>query len=193
MNWKTIFNPYAKISDKLLLSLGVLSFVVGILIHYFQQTIHDGILDSHPYPNISMPKVSTAIMINIVVLCIVLFIYGKIINKKTRMIDILNTSFLSRIPYYILPFIVNSSLMKNMTEQIMADPKNVSSQPMQLIFMLLMSVSMMILMTYSIVLIVNGFKTATNAKKWQEFVGLAVAILVAEVISKILINLFLQS
>lgn len=191
MNWKIIFNPYSKISDKLLLTIGIFAFVIGILIHYFQKTIHDGILDSHPFPNISLSKASTSIMINIVVLCIILFLLGKIINVKTRMIDVLNTAFISRIPYYIIPFIVNSEIMIESTEKIMFNPSNLSLQPLQLMLLMVFSVILLVLMVYSIVLIINGFRTATNAKKWQNFVGSGIAIIIAEIISKLLINSFL--
>ena len=48
MNWKYLFNPLLKFSERSLLILGILSIVAGSLIgHYFSLTF-DGAFDTHP-------------------------------------------------------------------------------------------------------------------------------------------------
>ena len=53
MNWTVIFNPFAKLNDKLLMIMGIVSFLIGCFVSFKFQLIYDGIIDSHSYPNIS--------------------------------------------------------------------------------------------------------------------------------------------
>ncbi len=59
---------------------------------------------------------------------------------------------------------------------------------MELISIMAVSSILMIFLIYAIVLLVNGFRTATNLKKWQYYIYFAIALIIAEVLSKVLIN-----
>ena len=51
------------------------------------------------------------------------------------------------------------------------------------------SIATILLLVYAIVLLTNGFKTATNLKKWQNYIWFAVALIIGEIVSKMFINL----
>jgi hypothetical protein len=124
-------------------------------------------------------------------MCALLFGLGKIINSKTRMIDILNASFLYRIPIYIVAVMSKIPVLDGINEKVMKNishPENINLSAGDMFFLLIFTVVSLGLLAYSIVLLVNGFKTATNAKKWQHFVSFAFVLIAAEIVSKMLID-----
>src|SRR5690606_42105252 len=84
-------NPFAIIEDKKLLFFGIFSFIIGIfLAYYFQlqrQILRLNILET--------PTITQVIIWHFIIvasLAIIFFTLGKIINRKTRFLDILNRS-----------------------------------------------------------------------------------------------------
>ena len=69
------------------------------------------------------------------------------------------------------------------------DPEKINMQVDDIGVLIVFSIVSLCLIAYSIVLLVNGFKTASNAKKWQHFVSFGFVVIVAEIISKMLIGL----
>src|SRR5690606_25658720 len=119
-----------------------------------------------------------------------LFILGKIINSKTRFIDILNMTMLSRIPLYLLGTITNNSKINDITQKIIDSidyPQKMNLLPEEMAILAVFTVVSFLMMAYFIVLLIFGFKTATNTKKWQHWIFFAVAIILAEIISKSLL------
>ena len=190
MNWKIIFNPFSKFSEIQLLIFGVLITFLGSFIGSHFGVIFDGVFDVHVY-EISIIKGILVNLINVFSVFILFLILGKIINSKTRIIDILNVSLISRLPIYLVGIFANNSKMNSITEDLMKginEPEKLNLPTTDLIFIMIFSSAMMIFLIYSIVLMVFGFKTATNIKKWQHYVFFAIAIVAAEIISKILIS-----
>ena len=191
MKIKLLYNPFETIPDKLLMLVGIISLGIGTVISYYSQVIFDGIFDAHEFPGITFIQAFAACVVNIVVVCILLFALGKIINPKTRMIDILNTSFLSRIPIYIISIIIGLPLMKKIGTKItenLGDLPNLKFETSELIFLLAFSFFSLFMLVYSVIILVNGFRTATNAKKWQQYFGFAIVIIIAEIASKFIIS-----
>ena len=190
MNWNLIFNPFAKKADKFLILVGIFTFFIGCYISWRFEMVYDGIFDVHYVPLISYINAFLGNTINVITLCIFVFGLAKIINPKTRMIDILNAAFLSRIPIYLITIFSNLPVVLNFTKKIEENISNLQDLQLttgDIVTALVFSVFSLLMLAYSIVLIVNGFKTASNAKKWQHFVGLAVVILIVEIISKMLV------
>lgn len=191
MNWTLIFNPFSKISSKTLMLVGVVTFLLGCFISWHFKMIYDGILDVHTYPKITYLRAFASNAVNVIVLCASLFILSKIINPSAKMIDILNTSFLYRLPIYLIAALSNIPILKEVQEKVI---ENISSLPnlqlstTELVTTVLFSFISLLLLAYSIVIIVSGFKQAALPKKWQHFLSLGVAIVVAEIVSKIFIS-----
>ena len=182
-----MFNPFAVKVDKLLMIIGIVTFFIGSYISWRFQMIYDGILDVHSAPLISYIEAFTSNAVNVIILCMSLLIAGKIINPKTRMIDVLNTAFLSRIPIYAVAALSSLPVIKEFEHKILnnlSDVQNLQLSTNDIMVSLVFGLVSMVLLVYAIVLIVNGFKTACNAKKWQHYAGLAVALIIAEIISK---------
>ncbi len=189
MNWKTIFNPFEKFDEKPLLLFGIAITLIGSFFGFFFQVSYDGVLDAHQnsVTFIGSLKENT---VNIFSIFVVLLVLGKIINRRTRIIDILNTSLVSRLPIYLTATFVNNPAMEKVANQVLENKDNLQNfqfNPTDLVVIMGISMVMMVLLCYFIVFLVNGFRTATNVKKWQHFVLFAIAIVVAEIISKFLI------
>jgi len=191
MNWKLLFNPFGIYSEKQLLVSGILITVAGSLLGSWLNVTFDGVLDVHQYETDFLTSLKEN-GINVACIFIVLFILGKLINRKTRAVDILNTSMVSRIPQYLSAVLTALPLLKSIGDEIIShqgDLQHLNFQPVDLLLLFAISMILLALTAYYIALLVNGFRTSVNAKKWQHFAGFAVALIIAEIISKLLISL----
>lgn len=191
MNWKLLFNPFGIYSEKQLLVSGILITLAGSLVGSLFNVTFDGVLDVHQYETDFLTSLKEN-SINVACIFIVLFILGKLINRKTRAIDILNTAMVSRFPQYISAVITALPVLKKVEDEIIShqgDLQHLNFQPMDLMLLFVISMILLSITSYYITLMVNGFRTAVNAKKWQHFVGFAIALIIAEIISKLLISL----
>ncbi|MCE3075865.1 YIP1 family protein [Chryseobacterium gwangjuense] len=184
MNWKTIFNPFSKYSEKQLLLVGILSLGITLVICQWFGLQVDSIFhyryadEKHSLiENIGLSLLSYSIAI------IIFFILGKIYNKRARFIDIVNTILISQIPGIFILLIGELPIVNNSMESVrlMAEknPENIS--PFDLIIICIFSFSALLLIAYGITLFYNGFKTATNVKNWKQIVIFAFLIMVTTI------------
>ena len=190
MNWKLFFNPFSKFSEKALLISGILFLVVGSFIGYYFGVTYDGIFDVH-ISTVTLIESLTENVINVVILSLLLFIAGIIINSKTRIIDVLNVALISRFPIYLAGLFANNQRISELSEQLIDSvhqetPASVSSSDMMIL--MLFSAVLILLLAYQLMLMVFGFKTAVNARKWKHWLFFAFALIAAEVISKAIIH-----
>ena len=189
MNWKIIFNPFLKFSEWTLLIIGIVSFIIGSCSAAFFNVSYDGVLDGH-IKETTLVKSLTENLINVALIFVGLLIVGKIINKKTRVIDVLNVALIYRIPIYLTTLIVGNSYFKNISDEL---TKNISEGNLNIdaasyAFIIISSMVLIPILIYSIVLLVNGFKTAVHVKRWQNYIAFTIMLIAAELISKILIQ-----
>jgi hypothetical protein len=188
MNWKYIFNPFLKFSERNLFTIGFLSIFVGSFLASYFSVSYDGIFDAHS-SSASFIRSLKENFLNIGIVFLMLLIFGKIINKKTRIIDILNLSMIYRIPIYLISICI--SFGKNIDDKILIykdNLQNIKLTSLDIISIIISSILLIILIIYAIVLLVNGFKTATNLKKQYYYVFFAITLTIGEIISKILIT-----
>ncbi len=189
MNFKTVFNPFSKFSERTLLIAGLIIFIAGVFIATYCGVVFDGVLDVH-VSQYSFMQNALILLINTVSVFIPLFLLGKIINKRTRAIDILNTSLVSRLPLHVLGLFTNNSSMDTVNEKIIKSidqPQNIDFTVTEMAILSGFTIAGLLLLTYFIILLVNGFRTATNTKKWYHFLLFAVTVIIAEIISKSLV------
>src|SRR5690606_13144424 len=190
MNWKFFLNPFSKFSEKSLLMAGILFLVVGSFIGYYFGVTYDGIFDVHISP-VTFTESLTENVINVVILSLLLFIAGIIINSKTRIIDVLNVALISRFPIYLAGLLANNQRISEISEQLIDSvhqetPASVSSSDMMIL--MLFSAVLILFLAHQLMLMVFGFKTAVNARKWQHWLLFAFALIAAEMISKAIIH-----
>lgn len=193
--WQYLFNPFSKISPKPMMMIGIILTVIGAFISYFNKTIFDGIFDAHNYQLITYSQAITANIINIIVPCVFLFILARSIYPKAQMLDILNTSFYYRIPIYIIALMMNISNIKNLEYKIqnnLNDLSNLNFTTSELLSLTVFASLSLVLLVYSFVIMLNGFRHASKPSKWQHYFGFVLILIVSEFISKFLIGYLLH-
>lgn len=190
---KAFFNPFEKYTENKLLIFGLLITLLGSYLGYLFQARFDGVLDLHfQGSTLFEPLLDNAI--NIFSLFVFLFIHGKYINPKTRIIDILIAILIARLPFYILTLSNIQNFISDMADRLMASidlqnmPADLNIQPTDLIFLTLFALISILFLAWFIVLLFNGFKTATNSKGIKNNLLFAAAIILAEIFSKILLT-----
>ncbi len=109
----------------------------------------------------------------------VFYIYGKIINKKTRFIDIITPVLISQCVGIFVVLLSEIPLVKNAQQEILSSTENIAPHfsPLTLITILVFSILSLTISVYGIALFYNGFKTATNMKNWYHIVVFAILLL----------------
>lgn len=189
MNWKTIFNPFLKFDEKKLLIVGILVFGLNIFSCYYVDFVNDSIFHySNPEEDQGIWNIVKANSLSYLLAVITLFILAKILNGKTRFIDILNTVLISQIPLMVMIPVNGLPFYKKAVENISENINTPQSIPIgDMAMVTIWGFISLILLVYSIVLYYNGFKTATNIKKWQHIVLFAFVSLVITIVSQIIL------
>lgn len=192
MKKKFFTNPFVKYSEKSIFIFSGLFSILGIVVAYYANVRFDGLLDVHQFEKVSFWQVTQENGINISVMTILLFVFGKIINSKTRFIDILNSVLVFRIPFYIISVLIKIPFMENFGKNVAKNSnhlENLKVDPIELAAVLSIAMSFLVLLGCAVWLLFIGFKTATNCKKTSYYVVFGILIILAEVLTKIFINL----
>lgn len=185
-----LFNPFKKYSEQQLLVFGGILAIAGIVFATMTNTHFDGLLDAHFGKQVSLKTAALQSIINIVSIVGVFYPLGKWINPKTRLIDIFNISLIVKIPaYFMMPLNINGWAYSK-TEpllQAMANPFNLQFTQEMILFLIISSILAILVFVWLIVLLYNGFKVATNLKETKHIGMFIIAIIVAEIVSKVLL------
>ena len=188
---KTFINPFEKYSELQLIITGILFALLGGYLATIFNGRFDGAIDLHFVKKVSFSQPFLDILIAIVVLTILLYAAGKYINKKTRFVDILTTCLIAKIPFYFLVFFNINNTLYAMTEKLMSNLQNGGSLNLEfadLSSVIAFSIITLIFLVWTVMLLYNGFKTATNSKGIKHNMLFITALLVGEILSKILIS-----
>lgn len=181
-------NPFALVEDKKLFLVGISTFIVGIFLAYYFQ-LQQQILRLNISETPNLKQVIIWHVIIVASLTIVYLILGKIINKKTRFIDILNTVLIALIPIYITFFQNFNNFLTEETSKMLNALKDGSiysqSPPILFIFV---GVAGLVFFIYYIYLLFIGFKTATNSKKIWHYTLFFVLLIITDLLCSGLIN-----
>lgn len=187
-----LFNPFERYLEKDLLLAGTILTLIGSGFAYFLHGRFDGVLDLHFVLEIVWWQPFVDNLINILSLSILLFIAAKIINSRTRFVDILIASVVAKIPYYfLLLFNINGFISEISSRMVHPETLQVLDLSFRTMVPILIFTFFSILIAiWFITLLYNGYKVASHAKGTKAVVLFIAAIVIAEVISKILISQF---
>lgn len=160
---KKLLNPIAHFDEKKLLITGLLSVVLNIALGYFFGIKMISILKFAP-SGAALKTLGLSALRAYAVAIVVLYLYGFLINRKTRLLDIVNTVLISMIPVILINPIQKIPVFEETLKNILRDPQAVL--PSDLIIVMLLSLIMIPFIVYQIALLLNGFRTATNLKAW---------------------------
>jgi hypothetical protein len=186
-----IFNPFEKISEKKLLLIGITSMLVGTILGYLFNARYDGVFDLHFEKSTSYYNALLDILISVSTTCLLLLAVGKYTNPKTRFIDIFNTCTIAKIPFYVLTlFNINNWIYYSSEKLVESLQHNLMKMPSlaEFIPVLLFSLLTILGLVLSVLLLLNGYKVATNAKGTKSISLFVVALFLSEIFSKIIIS-----
>lgn len=184
---KLLFNPFEKFDAKPLLFFGLIATVLGSVLGYAFSARFDGVLDLHFTYDVQYVEPFTDNVFNIAVLFAVLYAFGRGINPKIRPIDILATAMIARLPLYLVCLTnLGGKLFQQTETMLQLGPNELLSNPSDLIFVTVMGLLMFPFLVWYIAMLYNGFKVAVNVKTTKHKLLFALAVIVAEILSKIL-------
>jgi hypothetical protein len=192
MNWQTFFNPFSKFSENTLLIGGLLLTILGIVIGFYCNVTFNGVLSMQTANTIektTLIKSTIQNVVNVITITIVLLVTGKILNAKTRIIDIINIALWYRLPLYLGAIFTLILLPKDLIKKLQNNTKNpqkIFESGTDVFLIGLFTIIILLLLVYCIVLLTNGFKTATNIKKPQHLIVFAFSIILSQIISQII-------
>ncbi|MEC4005286.1 YIP1 family protein [Flavobacterium sp. SUN052] len=192
---KIILNPFERYSEKQLVITGILTTMFGSFLAILFNARFDGVLDLHFVEKVKTTQPIVDILIDFICLSTLLFLIGKYINKKTRFIDIISTTLISKIPFYILLFQNINSYSFHVTDKLAKSffTKNYTIEKItstEIAFLISCGILNLAFVVWSIALLFNGFKIATNAKTTKSVLLFIAVLILSELISKILISKF---
>lgn len=196
MNFKFVYNPFEKYSETRLLIWGMTVLFLFSLLGFCLHARFDGIIDMHIVESLTWYEPLIDNFLNTIVLFGVFFVFGKIINPKTRAIDILNASLIARIPIYLISLgniggTINKAT-QNILNQIDFDNLHNPHNPpkfemLDLVITLFFAIFSIAMLVWMIALFWNGFRIATNTKGTRNVILFIVLFVLAYIISKVLV------
>ncbi len=172
MNWQSIFNPFCRYSEKQLFVIGFIFLILNASVCFFTKTQMDSISHFTDNNALSLQNAVLFVVISCTTATIFLYVLALIINTKTRFIDIVTTILISQVPNFCILLFIKFSGMNEIAKNLNTRNPNAVTTIDTSYILILFASSMIILalIFYSFVLLYNGFKTATNFKKWYHIV-----------------------
>ena len=195
---KKLLNPFAYFEDKALLIIGVLAHLIFTYIAKLTNSNFPDFLSiKKGLINFTFWDLLYQNTRNIAIAILFLFILGKIINKRTRFIDIVNVVLISRIAYYIVFItdfipVVNSKLNK-VTDNIQSNNLSVLQESSTMLVILIVAFVAIFFICVMFYYLYIGFKTVTNLKTIQQTFAFIATILFIIIISSVLTLLIPQT
>lgn len=188
---KIIYNPFEKIPEIKVLVLGVALTIGGSLLGYLFDMRFDGVINVHAFTDIPLSKPFIDNVINIAALCVTLYTLGRVVNNKTRFVDILNTALICRSPFYLLALGNANHFFTNLeAKTYTANPLSAGFTWLDILILSVFSIFTIAFLIWFAALVYNGFKTATNLKRTGHKIAFVFAVIVAEAIASTLIYYF---
>ena len=191
MKSKNIFmlmlNPFTRIAGWQAFGVGLVFVIITGIICTFSNVTFDGVVDMHLVKSLTLLQSFEFLAIDILSVVTVMTVTGFIVSKSFRIIDILGTMTLSRSPLLILAFAGYFAVSPDINELI-KDP-TIVFHSISFIILILLSIPVTI---WSIILMFNALKVSCGINGNKLGSAFIIALLVAEVISKILIFNFIR-
>lgn len=190
MIWKTIFNPFSKFGEVQLLSVGLIFMLISFTVCYYFGLQMDSIFHfGYINKNHTILEIIWITLHSYIIGILALLVLGKIYNRKTRSIDIINTVLISQIPGLIIVLIGEIPFIENAlaSTEMIANGKNMQMPMLTIIIISIYIFINLLVAAYGMTLLYNGFRTATNIKNWQQIVLFAFVVIATVTGSQFLI------
>lgn len=188
--FKQFVNPFEDNNEKTLFIVGITFFILGSIFSYSHNVLFDGIINVHSIGRLSLSASFYNNFANILLLSLILFVYGVLIYRKTRWIDVVNVVLISRIVIYLVSVLVSIPFFKNIIHKLVEelqgskfDPHNIAL--LDMLAMIAIGFASIALLVYFFYLMVVGIRITMNSKKVWHSVATIILILFIDTICHI--------
>ncbi|MDR2085479.1 MAG: hypothetical protein LBP67_10850 [Bacteroidales bacterium] len=184
-------NPFEKIAGWQALGLGLIFIILTALIGSYNGAYFDGALDMHTNGKAYSFWAAFAMLnIDLASIIIMFLLAGLIFSKNFRVIDVIGTTYLAKAPTLFLAltaFFPQPEFIDMIFEnpEVFISNPNIIFSSVSFFAIILLSIPILI---WTIVLFYNAFKVSLNIRKNNSVIFIF-AIVLAEIISKIFINI----
>lgn len=179
-----LINPFTRIAGWQSFGLGLVFVALMGFLGARNSITFDGVVDMH-MNDISLLQSFLYLAIDLACLVLVMWITGLIVSKNFRFIDILGTMTLAKAPFLLLAVAGFFTTAPDLSE-IYKKPYEIF-QSVSFVVLIVLSLPVMI---WSIALMYNALKISCDVKGSKLTVAFIIALLVSEILSKVLIYLF---
>lgn len=178
-----IWNPFVNNSERKLLLIGLVCFILSVWITNYNDILMLGalkIVNVKPKPwYISMYNLSVTVLSNV----LLLYLFAILRFVKTRFVDILNTVLIAHIAMYMLLLVtvipVVADFLKSMEFLVLDHMDNPASLPKdKILLMLVFGVFSIGCLVLFFTILVKGMKIAINSKKGSDTIAIVLLILI---------------
>ena len=180
-----LINPFTRIAGWQAFGIGMLFIVLMGIIGSLSGIYFDGALDIHLAKKGNFYHSFLFLAVDIICITLFMWIGALLFSKDVRIIDLLGTMTLSKAPLLIpsfMGFLVSAESLRTMAE----NPLAILSMPAVIYFSLILIPPFLI---WNIALMYNAFKVSSGMKGDKIIPVFIVALLFAEIASKIIIAL----
>lgn len=146
-----------------------------------------GVLKMNPVATVAPLEPVTDIIICVACLTLFLWIAAKLINNKTRFIDILVTGLLAFAPLCFLSIFNINQMLFNETEK-MNRITIAATAHLDLTYIMIFAFASILILIWFVILLFNGFKIASNAKSIKHNIFFVIALILSDVASRFIIH-----
>ncbi|HET8573193.1 MAG TPA: YIP1 family protein [Edaphocola sp.] len=170
-----LFNPFKKLAGSKALGIGLAILLVTAVIAGFSHCHFDGALDAHMGADLPAWVYYLEALIAWGITALVFYLTGVIFStSKIRLVDVLGTTALARYPFFFMAILGFG----------MPEPTSSVGLPFANTYIVISLLSVLIAI-WNIALLYHAFSVSCNLKKSKGVKAFIVALIVAEIISKI--------
>jgi len=185
--WGLLWNPFIRVAGWQAFFVGLIVIAVTGFIASYGNLLFDGAIDAHFGEEVPIGKMFLLLTIDLISVVLIMYMTGLFISKNFRFVDVLGTMTLSRAPFLVLALSALFVRQPDLSE-IIKNPMIVLSYPSFILFGI---ISVPVIVWY-IALMYNALKISTGVRGTKLTIAFILALLIAEIVSKVLIYIILK-
>jgi hypothetical protein len=189
-----LFNPFIRIAGVEALAFGTVFILLTSAIASIAPAHFDGVLDFHVGRAGAVPTWFFFLegLIDWFSLTVLLLVVGKLFSSsKVRSIDVMGTQALARAPYILAALVALMPGFGRYSQYLLWQATHMGTYVLPLAFdgtvFVIGSIVALVALVWSIVLMYRAFSTSCNMKGWSARIIFIIALIAAEILSKVLI------
>lgn len=173
-------NPFENLTDRKLIVVGLISFCILVCLEYLWGFKSIGLFHLSPAEHKSVILVLFNKSVNLAVLTLVFYGFGKLLNRKTRLLDIFIVVLVAQMVFLLVVIPLCNPYVSSISESIenSLSKGDITLQLLPKTNLIILTVAALIslaALVYYVYLIIKGLRIAVNSKR--KYHGLVIVLL----------------